>query len=585
MADFLEVNVVPYGPKLLLASILSVFFYALYRYSLPKPIPGIPYNEESRRSFFGDIPKLRRELPKEAFAWMSRQGRGTGSPVFQVWLGPFAKPTVVLSDFREGQDIMMRRTKEFDRSDAFAHNVGGEARSFHITMKTGPEWKARRRLLQDLMTPAFLHDVAAPQIYKSCQTLLALWDQKMEIADGRAFDAEHDVFHAALDAVLDFGYGDAAKIRALPPQLDKINSLSAQEVQQLRSASTERIDFPVAPDSTVIKSIIQAAENVAGVGATGFPRLAWWVIGWKPSIRSGREARRKFLDDQIFQAIDRYKAGGKDQTTKSIKSAIDLIVQREDTVAQKQGKHAPKWLESMRDESLGFVIAGHDTTSTTFCWGLKFLADDPAVQQKLVENLCAAHPAAVAEKRLPTDREITHARIPYLEAVIEEMLRLSHTAPLQDRQATEDTVLLGHRIPKGTNIIMPTMGPSITEPAIPIDEHLRSPSAQAAAKERGVRVWAHEDIHRFVPERWIMPDEKGVEEFNLAAGPTSPFGLGLRGCFGRKLAYMELRLLTTLLLWNYELQQCPASLSSYESVEALTRKPVQCYLKLKRREM
>ncbi|KAF6835259.1 cytochrome p450 [Colletotrichum musicola] len=500
MANFPEVDVVPYGPKLLLASILSVFLYALYRYSLPKPIPGIPYNEESRRSLFGDIPKLRREAPHEVFAWMSRQARGTGSPVFQVWLGRLAKPTVVLSDFREGQDIMMRRNKEFDRSDLFAHIVGGEARSFHVTMKTGPEWKARRRLLQDLMTPAFLHDVAAPQIYKSCQLLLELWGRKAEIADGRAFDAEHDVFHAALDA------------------LDKINSLSAREVQQMRSASTERVDFPVAPDSPVIKSIIQAAENVAGVGATGVPRLAWLVIGWKPSIRSAREARRKFMDDQIFQAIDRYKAGGKDQTTKSIKSAIDLIVQREDMVAQKQGKHASNWLEIMRDESSGFVIAGHDPTSTNFCWGLKFLADDPAVQQKLVENLRAAFPVAVGEKRLTTDREITRAR---------------HA-----------------------------------EPAIPIDEHLRSPSSQAAAKERGVRALADEDMNAFVPERWITPDEKGVEEFNSAAGPSSPFGLGLRGCFG-----------------PFELLQCPASLSSYESTEALARKPVQRYLRLKRREM
>ncbi|KAF9870335.1 cytochrome P450 [Colletotrichum karsti] len=581
---FLNLDFLGHGPQLLLISMLSVVFYALYYYFLPKPIPEIPYNEESRRSFFGDIPKLRKELPHSAFAWMSKQGHGSGSPLFQVWLGPFAKPTVILSDFREGQDIMMRR-KEFDRSDAFAHNVGGEAGTFHVTLKTGSEWKAHRRLLQDLMTPAFLNGVAAPQIYKSCQCLLELWTKKAEIADGKAFNAEHDVFHAALDAVLDFGYGGAAKIRALPPQIETIDSLSDRDIQQLRSASAAAIDFPVTPDHPVIKACIQAAENVAGVGATGFPRLAWWVIGWKPSIRSGREARRKFLDDQIFQAINRYKAGEKDQTDKSIKCAIDLMVQREDMAAQKQGKRASNWLQTMRDESLGFLIAGHDTTSTTFCWGLKFLADDYAVQQKLFESLRAAFPAAVEEKRLPTDREITNARVPYLEAVIEEMLRLAHTAPIQDRQATEDTILLGHRIPKGTNVIIPNMGPSFTEPALHIDEHLRSPSSQAAAKEHGVRVWAEKDMHKYNPDRWITPDEKGIDEFNAAAGPTSPFGLGLRGCFGRKLSYMELRLLTTLLVWNFELQQCPASLSSYDSTEALTRKPVQCYLKLKRREM
>lgn len=231
----------------------------------------------------------------------------------------------------------------------------------------------------------------------------------------------------------------------------------------------------------------------------------------------------------------------------------------------------------------GFIVAGHDTTSTTLCWGLKYISDSPEIQQRLLESLRDAHPIALAENRLPSASEIVGANVPYLEAVVEEMLRLAHTAIIIDRQCHEDTIVLGHRIPKGTHVIIPNKGPSFTAPAHDIDEGLRSPSSQAAAQEHGVRAWIDRDVDTFMPERWLEVNESGEATYNATAGPTLPFGLGLRGCFGRKLAYLELRLLTTLLVWTFEFQRCPKHLSGYDDIEGLTRKPVQCFVQLKTR--
>lgn len=232
-------------------------------------------------------------------------------------------------------------------------------------------------------------------------------------------------------------------------------------------------------------------------------------------------------------------------------------------------------------QTLGFIVAGHDTTSTTLCWGIKFLADSPSCQARLRESLRGAHAPALTEGRAPTHVEIVQAGVPYLDAVVEEMLRLAHTAPIQERQAKEDTVVLGHLIPKGTNVLIANQGASFTEPAFGIAEALRSPSCQTAAKERGPRAWDAEGMGRFQPERWLVRTEIGGEAFDSSAGPTIPFGLGLRGCFGRRLAYMELKLLVTLLVWTFEFLPCPEELSSYENIEGLTRKPVQCYINLK----
>jgi cytochrome P450 len=81
----------------------------------------------------------------------------------------------------------------------------------------------------------------------------------------------------------------------------------------------------------------------------------------------------------------------------------------------------------------------------------------------------------------------------------------------------------------------------------------------------------------FRPERWL--DESG--DFDSQAGPTIPFGLGTRGCYGRRLAYLEMRIVITLLIWNFELQSCPKEVSSYDTKETLTLKPQQCYVRLR----
>ncbi|TDZ19120.1 Cytochrome P450 monooxygenase TRI13 [Colletotrichum orbiculare MAFF 240422] len=567
------------------AAALSILLYALYQYLLPKPIQGIPYNEEATKTLLGDIHRIQKEAPNNPFGWMIEQARRRGSPVSQFFLEPFGKPSVVVTDFREGQDILMRR-KEFDRSDFTIALLGGEARNFHINLKTGPEWKAHRRLLQDLMTPAFLHNVAAPNIYKSATRLLEVWKTKTRMAAGRPFLAEMDIFYAALDAVFDFGFGDAVEHRALVPQIAKLSQTSGVDLEDLHAASkrTGAVEFPCAPIHPAFQATLDSAETVNGVAASGFPNIAWWLIGLKPSTKRMRAVRDGFIKDQLLKAAQRYKTQAADGSDDYVKSAIDLMVHREGTFAAKEGREPVFWSDAMRDETIGFIMAGHDTTSTTLCWGIKFLADNPSAQQKLRESLRQAHASALAERHLPSHAEITRSNVPYLDAVVEEMLRLAHTAISQERQCKEDTVVLGHPIPKGTTVVVVNKGPGFTEPGFRVDEHLRSPSSQAAAKERGIRAWDEDGMDQFRPERWLHSDDGGAEVYDAAAGPTIPFGLGLRGCFGRKLAYMELKLLTTLLVWTFDLQKCPEELSSYDDIEGLTRKPTQCYVSLRMAE-
>ncbi|OLN83290.1 hypothetical protein CCHL11_03154 [Colletotrichum chlorophyti] len=367
------------------AAIFSMLAYSFYRYLLPTPIPGIPYNEDGTKSLFGDIPRLQKESGDNVLGWMISQARRHGSPIVQFFLGPFRKPIILITDFREGQDILMRR-KVFDRSDFAISTLKGEARSFHINLKTGPEWKAYRRLLQDLMTPKFLHGVAAPNIYKTSVRLLNLWKTKAKIAAGKSLNAEMDIFYAALDAVFDFGFGDAVQDRALTPQTNILPSMSECELQRLRKAAGEKesVGFAVAPISPAFEAVLGSVDNITGVASTGVPALAWWLLGLKPSVRRMRGVMDAFLKDQILGAARRYEEQEGVRNDDYVKSAIDLMVQRKGAFAKKDERNPVFWRNTMRDETLGFNVAGHDTTSTTLCLGVKFLSDNPNCQGRCI---------------------------------------------------------------------------------------------------------------------------------------------------------------------------------------------------------
>lgn len=71
--------------------------------------------------------------------------------------------------------------------------------------------------------------------------------------------------------------------------------------------------------------------------------------------------------------------------------------------------------------------------------------------------------------------------LPYLDAVIDEILRCGGTNLVNVRVATVNTEVLGHQIPAGTDVFMLTQGPSYTGPALPVEEAKRSKTSQQMA--------------------------------------------------------------------------------------------------------
>jgi len=207
-------------------------------------------------------------------------------------------------------------------------------------------------------------------------------------------------------------------------------------------------------------------------------------------------------------------------------------------------------------------------------WCLKYLSQDPNMQSTLRKEIVSALTTST-----PSVETIKESKIPYLDAFIEELLRLCQPAPFVSRGALIDTEILGYKIPKDTEVFFATNSASILQPAYSIEEKLRSTTCRTAVYRTGA--WNPADIGAFKPERWLKTDEKGEVYFDAKAGPILAFGLGTRGCFGKRFAYQQLRLLIVLLVMTFELLEVPEELGSMKAVQKLVRGPEQCYVKLR----
>ncbi|KAI5918404.1 cytochrome P450 [Camillea tinctor] len=576
--------------RLIGISVLScLLIYILYRLALPKPIPGIPYDRDAARHILGSVPsllKLEAETGATFVDYMIHQSEKLNSPIFQVFLGPFVRPHVVLADFRESQDILLRR-REFDRAvESMSGVFAGMIPDHHIHMKTNGTWKAHRKLLQDMMLPNSLASVAGPMIHANTSELIKLWRLKAKIGGGRPFDSHKDVFQGALDAILGVAFGKDFKHHAIRPKVEYLSSLDDAAIKELGLNRTETnydepVTFPEGPKDKVIAAILDLADSLDGMPGSAFPKLKWAWISRMTNARHAIKTRKQFIERELKRAVELQKTkegSGKDPRARA-QSAIELMVRNEREMAKSSGRK-PNYLSPvMNDEIFGFVVAGHDTTSTTVNWGVKLLADHPQITTRLRAALQRSHPAAVRERRSPNIDEIQGSRIPYLEATMEELLRCAGTTPSVDRVALSDTEVLGHPIKKGTMVLMLGTGPSVLRPGFAVEEGRRSASSQAALRDGKARAWDPADMGLFMPERWLAGENQEV--FDATAGPQLSFGLGGRSCFGKKMAYLELRIILTLIVWNFELLPCPAELSGYESIIGITNKPLKSYVRLR----
>jgi cytochrome P450 len=181
----------------------------------------------------------------------------------------------------------------------------------------------------------------------------------------------------------------------------------------------------------------------------------------------------------------------------------------------------------LRDELLTLLVAGHETTANALSWAVERLCRHPAQMQRLTEEVRAGQQT-------------------YLQATIQETLRLRPVISIVLRKLQEPMEFGGRVLPAGASIV-----PSI---------HLVHRRADI-----------YEEPNEFRPERFI--EAEGGKDW----GPTRPytwipFGGGIRRCLGAAFAQFEMEVvLKELVLRRTLAPSRPGSERNYR--RAITETP------------
>jgi len=153
---------------------------------------------------------------------------------------------------------------------------------------------------------------------------------------------------------------------------------------------------------------------------------------------------------------------------------------------------------------LDMLLGGTDTTSSAICFLIAEMANNPEMQARLHDEL-----DRVVGDRLPILDDIPN--LPYLDALIREIMRKYSPAPLAMHETITDLAVGEYIIPANCGI----MG----------------------------NFWAihhnpdvYPDPETFKPDRWIDNPQLKLSKYFM------PFGIGPRGCPARNLAEPESRL-------------------------------------------
>lgn len=176
----------------------------------------------------------------------------------------------------------------------------------------------------------------------------------------------------------------------------------------------------------------------------------------------------------------------------------------------------------VRDQVVTLIAAGHETTSAAAAWLVHALATVPGVREharaELEAVLASRADEANTADTAPTAADL--ARLPYLQAVVSEVLRLYPPAVVSARHVATGFEFAGRTVRPGTIVLY---SPYVTH--------------------RSADVYANPD--RFRPQRWL--GENGKHR-SMAPYEFLPFGGGAHRCIGSAMAVAQLRVLLARLL-------------------------------------
>ncbi|KIM23164.1 hypothetical protein M408DRAFT_265479 [Serendipita vermifera MAFF 305830] len=279
-----------------------------------------------------------------------------------------------------------------------------------------------------------------------------------------------------------------------------------------------------------------------------------YLLIFDQGSRDTREARRKMytIGRELVQRkkaeVLEAKAAGDDAMRKS-KDLLSLLIRS--NMSQSGGGLSD---DEVLHQIPTFLLAGHETTSTSTTWTLFSLATHPDVQRRLRSELL------LVPTDTPTMGELDS--LVYLDAVVRESLRHHSVVDGTIKVATTDDVVplekpfVGTdgktrnaiKVSKGDSFFVPILMMNVIEP-----------------------IWGP-DGREFNPDRWLGEGPpKASQSLPSVWGGQMTFSAGPRSCIGFKFALIEMKALLFTLIRGFQFELAVAPEEVIRRSAAVTR--------------
>lgn len=266
-----------------------------------------------------------------------------------------------------------------------------------------------------------------------------------------------------------------------------------------------------------VAAVVHAVSNPLNIGLAQIP-IDIGITGQGATLR--RSLKR--IDRVLREIIERHEREGDDAG-----DVVSMLVAARDERGDRLST------SQIRDHLLTLFVAGHETSANALAWAFYLLAQHPHVTGRLLDELDRE---LKGEPPAPADLE----RLPYLEQVVKEVLRLYPPAPSASRVVKEDFEWKGYTLLAGELV---TYVPFVCHR---MEKYFPQP-------------------HVFRPERFSPANAKSIPPYAYI-----PFAAGPRSCIGAPFAMMEIKMALAIVLQRFRLD-----LVSGQHIEATVRTTLQ----------
>lgn len=396
------------------------------------------------------------ELRRDALGFL-RHTRAAYGDVFPIRFGP--REVLAVAEPGAAREVLVTKAASFRKGRGIQKMEPFLGTG--LLTSEGEVWRRHRRLMQPAFHRAALEGMAG-DIVRATEPLLGRLGEAAR--SGEPVNVASEMLHVTLRAVAAVLFGTALAEEDL--------RVVERELPPLLESTTNRV-----------RSLVD------------------WDLPTPARFRE--KAAERALDGIVNRIIrERRAAGGEGRDLLGM-----LLAARDE-----EGGGGLTDAE-LRDEVMTLFLAGHETTATLLTFLFLSLSRHPEARER-----AQAEVREVLGDRTPTAADTRH--LPYLNACIQETLRLYPPAWLVPRQATQPVTVAGVPLAEGTNV-----------------------SVNIFLLQRNARYWPQPDT--FQPGRWLR-GERTPDAF-------MPFGAGARMCIGNHLALLEAALIAALVLREYTL--------------------------------